>query len=501
MNSIVSVMMLASVLVPGQGLVRAERADQHPRQAAGRRGGAGPDRFHQPPARAATSRSSVSGGEDDRPQDDAPRRHAAAGRTCSTPCPKDAARKDFVGTPLVISVQRRPPPGRDARADGRARSSRWPTSSMTTDKGPMTMAFYYDVAPNTAANFMTLAADGFYDGLTFHRIVPDFVIQGGDPRGDGTGGPGYMIDAEFNDRQHLEGVLSMARSGDPNEAGGAMPRCEFANSAGSQFFVCLELRQHEAARPPLHRVRPRHRRRGWRRSRRSPTSRSPTKSPAGRKSRRRFSRSKCKPVTAKENPYTMIFEQVQGPSLLPRARRRRAGDARSDAEPIASIRSHGSEAKPNAAQSARSRWAWKLGRIVVVAYVGLALVLALLQTQLIFPGAASQGTRDAVVDAGTADCELVDARRTPARREGRRALRRGARSTAASRIRTRNRARRCSTSTATACAWPTAEIEFMQFRRRGFNVMVPDYLGYGMSGGKPSEAGVYATADACFDHL
>src|SRR5207249_132204 len=70
-------------------------------------------------------------------------------------------------------------------------------------------------------------------------IKPDFVIQGGDPRGDGTGGPGYFVNAEFNDRQHLEGVLSMSRGTDPNEAGGALPRAEFANSAGSQFFVCL----------------------------------------------------------------------------------------------------------------------------------------------------------------------------------------------------------------------------------------------------------------------
>jgi peptidyl-prolyl cis-trans isomerase B (cyclophilin B) len=114
-----------------------------------------------------------------------------------------------------------------------------------TAAGPMTAAFYYDVAPNTVHNFLSLAEGGYFDGLTFHRIVPGFVIQGGDPRGDGTGGPGYMIDAEFSDpknnrSQHEAGALSMARTGDPGEGPGVMPRPEFANSAGSQFFVCLD---------------------------------------------------------------------------------------------------------------------------------------------------------------------------------------------------------------------------------------------------------------------
>ena len=71
-----------------------------------------------------------------------------------------------------------------------------------------------------------LAGKGFYDDLSFHRILPDFMIQGGCPRGDGTGGPGWSVDAEFNDREHQPGTLSMARSSDPN-------------SAGSQFFICL----------------------------------------------------------------------------------------------------------------------------------------------------------------------------------------------------------------------------------------------------------------------
>ena len=109
-----------------------------------------------------------------------------------------------------------------------------------TDHGSMTAGFYYDVAPNTVTNFLTLAEGGFFDGLSFHRIVPGFVIQGGDPKNDTEGGPGYAIDAEFNDRPHIAGALSMAREGDPIERQGAMPRSEAANSAGSQFFIALD---------------------------------------------------------------------------------------------------------------------------------------------------------------------------------------------------------------------------------------------------------------------
>src|SRR5207237_602090 len=94
-----------------------------------------------------------------------------------------------------------------------------------------------DIAPNTCSSILSLAENGFYDGLAFHRIVPGFVIQGGDPHGDGVGGPGYSIDAEFSNVKHEEGILSMARNGDPLERQGMKPRCEYANSAGSQFFV------------------------------------------------------------------------------------------------------------------------------------------------------------------------------------------------------------------------------------------------------------------------
>lgn len=89
------------------------------------------------------------------------------------------------------------------------------------------------VAPNTVANFISLVEKGFYDGLIFHRIIPGFMIQGGDPSGNGSGGPGYSIEGEFssngfeNNLKHARGVISMARTNDPN-------------SAGSQFFIMVE---------------------------------------------------------------------------------------------------------------------------------------------------------------------------------------------------------------------------------------------------------------------
>jgi|ERR1700722_14509076 len=92
--------------------------------------------------------------------------------------------------------------------------------------GRIVFKFFPDGAPNTVANFIKLADKGFYNGLTFHRVVPGFVVQGGDPNGDGSGGPGYTIKAEFNDHLHLRGTVAMARTSDPD-------------SAGSQFYICL----------------------------------------------------------------------------------------------------------------------------------------------------------------------------------------------------------------------------------------------------------------------
>ena len=102
----------------------------------------------------------------------------------------------------------------------------YPKAVISTDLGDMTVELWNDVAPKHVENFLKLGRDGFYDNLTFHRIIPGFVVQGGCPNGTGTGGPGWNVKAEFNDRLHEPGVLSMARSADPD-------------SAGSQFFVCL----------------------------------------------------------------------------------------------------------------------------------------------------------------------------------------------------------------------------------------------------------------------
>jgi peptidyl-prolyl cis-trans isomerase B (cyclophilin B) len=100
------------------------------------------------------------------------------------------------------------------------------TGTIKTAKGDMKVEFYDNDAPKTVANFVKLAKDGFYNGLTFHRVIPDFVIQGGCPDGTGAGGPGYQIDCELTgDNQfHDKGVLSMAHAG--------------RNTGGSQFFVC-----------------------------------------------------------------------------------------------------------------------------------------------------------------------------------------------------------------------------------------------------------------------
>jgi len=99
--------------------------------------------------------------------------------------------------------------------------------TLDTSAGPIRLALDSTVAPGHVRNMVALAESGFYDGGCFHRIIKGFMIQGGCPEGTGTGGPGYRIPAEFNRTPHEPGVLSMARTSDPN-------------SAGSQFFICLE---------------------------------------------------------------------------------------------------------------------------------------------------------------------------------------------------------------------------------------------------------------------
>ena len=104
---------------------------------------------------------------------------------------------------------------------------------IVTEKGTMNVEFYDKDAPNTVKNFIDLSKKGFYDGLTFHRVIPDFVIQGGCPNGTGAGGPGYEIKCEVSgeNQYHDKGVLSMAHAG--------------RDTGGSQFFICLS-RNHTA---------------------------------------------------------------------------------------------------------------------------------------------------------------------------------------------------------------------------------------------------------------
>jgi cyclophilin family peptidyl-prolyl cis-trans isomerase len=96
-------------------------------------------------------------------------------------------------------------------------------ATLQTNAGPIVVEFFDDDAPKTVENFRKLAGEGFYDGLIFHRVIPDFMIQGGCPQGTGTGGPGYEFDDEFNDHKIVRGALAMANAG--------------PNTNGSQFFI------------------------------------------------------------------------------------------------------------------------------------------------------------------------------------------------------------------------------------------------------------------------
>ena len=96
-------------------------------------------------------------------------------------------------------------------------------ATLQTNTGPITIEFFDEDAPKTVENFRKLAGEGFYDGLIFHRVIPDFMVQGGCPEGTGTGGPGYTFEDEFNDHKVVRGALAMANAG--------------PNTNGSQFFI------------------------------------------------------------------------------------------------------------------------------------------------------------------------------------------------------------------------------------------------------------------------
>jgi cyclophilin family peptidyl-prolyl cis-trans isomerase len=356
MNSIVSVMLLASVLVPAKGwYAPTEAINVHVRPPAG--GGemllvltdfTNRQLGDRPPVVIGAGNEEKTVDLKNLLPDGLP-----GGTYLLFAVPRDAARKDFVGTPLVINVEE---DRRQGATPGPMVVRVEPLAfvNMTTDAGLMTLAFYYDVAPNTVDNFVRLCGEGFYDGLSFHRIVPDFVIQGGDPRGDGTGGPGYLLQQEFNDRKHLEGVLSMARTGDPNEAGGAMPRAEFANSAGSQFFICLK---YDNTKQLDHRYTAFGRvvdddtadGKGGMDTVRAiagvPLADANTGKP---KTPPKILRAEVRAVTAKENPYMKIFEEVRGTSMLPTPTSRPAPRTASPPPPAVTAPASDNTAAPNA---------------------------------------------------------------------------------------------------------------------------------------------------------
>jgi peptidyl-prolyl cis-trans isomerase B (cyclophilin B) len=99
------------------------------------------------------------------------------------------------------------------------------TATIHTNQGAIALELFPEDAPKTVDNFVKLARDGFYDGVVFHRVIPDFMIQGGDPTGTGSGGPGYQFEDEFNDQKVIRGALAMANAG--------------PNTNGSQFFIVV----------------------------------------------------------------------------------------------------------------------------------------------------------------------------------------------------------------------------------------------------------------------
>lgn len=107
-------------------------------------------------------------------------------------------------------------------------------ATLKTSRGTVTMELYESEAPKTVANFIKLATEGFYNNLTFHRVIPGFVVQGGDPKGNGTGGPGYTIEAEISPNlKHVLGAVATARTNNPEK-----------RSSGSQFYICLGPQPH-----------------------------------------------------------------------------------------------------------------------------------------------------------------------------------------------------------------------------------------------------------------
>jgi peptidyl-prolyl cis-trans isomerase B (cyclophilin B) len=134
---------------------------------------------------------------------------------------------------LVAAVAQASSTASNSKLDGVPVRNTGHYAIVDTDRGDIVLELYADEAPKTVANFEKLSKDGFYDKLTFHRVEPGFVVQGGDPAGNGTGGPGYELPAEISPTEkHVRGTLAMARRGDQVNPD--------RKSSGSQFYICLE---------------------------------------------------------------------------------------------------------------------------------------------------------------------------------------------------------------------------------------------------------------------
>jgi len=140
-----------------------------------------------------------------------------------------------MGMSLVIALVARVAPSAadNSKLDGVSVRNTGHYAILDTDRGEIVLELYPAEAPKTVANFEKLSKDGFYNKLTFHRVEPGFVVQGGDPAGDGTGGPGYELPAEISPTEkHVRGTVAMARRGDQVNSD--------RKSSGSQFYICLE---------------------------------------------------------------------------------------------------------------------------------------------------------------------------------------------------------------------------------------------------------------------
>ena len=173
-------------------------------------------------------------------------------RTSSTIAGREQDADHAEHRPRKNSTTRTGPSGTTAASrDGRTvHSSPMQRDHPDEPRARSTVELFPDDAPKTVENFVKLANDGFYDRVIFHRVIPDFMIQGGDPTGTGCGGPGYSFEDEFNDHKVERGALAMANAG--------------PNTNGSQFFIVTD-RRCPVARRQTHRLRPRHRRHGRRR--------------------------------------------------------------------------------------------------------------------------------------------------------------------------------------------------------------------------------------------